>query len=80
MGRPERVYLDPRVEKWENLPKFDPFTDANDDYAVLEWMRKNYGASLFGKHLKFCSWYQIGDYAKAALKVIAALDHSEEDK
>ena len=49
----------------------DPFTDANDDYAVLEWMRNN------GKYWKaFCgevkNWYdyKIGDYARAALKVI----------
>jgi len=45
----------------------DPFTDANDDYAVLEWMRKqgtpyrNIGQSYM---------YQIGDYARACLRVL----------
>lgn len=24
---------------------FDPFTDANDDYTVLEWMRETYDVS-----------------------------------
>lgn len=64
---------------------FDPFTDANDDYAVLEWMRENWQ----GKEGHYGHWhqtalslwwrwdeyavvvpYQIGDYARAALKVI----------
>ena len=64
----------------------DPFTDANDDYAVLEWMRgqgwikehigggdnamlidhRLIGSTMFGQQ-----WgYQIGDYARAALKVL----------
>lgn len=56
---------------------FRPFTDANDDYAVLEWMRN-------GRHdhpeiwVEFkrlnTDWlpfhYEIGDYARAALKVL----------
>jgi len=55
----------------------DPFTDANDDYAVLEWMItkttkvgelwKQYTDSI--PHL-YCENYRIGDYARAALKVI----------
>ena len=48
----------------------DPFTDANDDYAVLEWMRNN-DEPLAG--LALCNPmadYKIGDYARAALKVI----------
>ena len=49
----------------------DPFTDANDDYAVLGWMREG-GPNEAMDHLLF--WhaqdYQIGDYARAALKVL----------
>jgi len=50
----------------------DPFTDANDDYAVLEWIREKYGGN-FWVHFEntlSCN-YQIGDYARAA---IATLD------
>jgi hypothetical protein len=69
----------------ETCPPFDPFTDANDDYAVLEWMRESWK----GKEGHHGHWhqaaqrlwwrwdeyavdvpYQIGDYARAALKVI----------
>lgn len=56
---------------------FDPFTDANDDYAVLEWMRglgpgaADYGLfQKWGRQLPALLDYQIGDYARAALKVI----------
>jgi hypothetical protein len=52
----------------------DPYTDANDDYAVLEWMRENHGGN-FWVHFEntlSCN-YQIGDYARAALKVIDEL-------
>ena len=62
----------------------DPFTDANDDYAVLEWMRKqssdymNIDGKHYGHWLQFKTLlnsvdaveYQIGDYARAVLKVI----------
>jgi len=61
----------------------DPFTDANDDYAVLVWMRETYQRvawkgtepqrrcwTLFCQNLPDCRDYQIGDYARAALKVI----------
>ena len=57
---------------------FDPFTDANDDYAVLEWMREHDRAGEFDTAL--CQRdhsmydelfrYQIGNYARAALKVL----------
>ncbi len=56
--------------------KFDPFTDANDDYAVLEWMRSDSNAweYQYEKELMLtnfqCGDYQIGDYARAALKVL----------
>ncbi len=62
----------------------DPFTDANDDYLVLEWFRSQAeDAKAKGKPYPNELWemseqmnkgnrltYQIGDYARAALKVI----------
>lgn len=41
---PRGQWLSPFTGWTERLPNkealpFDPFTDANDDYAVLEWMR-----------------------------------------
>jgi hypothetical protein len=72
-----------RFKTAEHLP--DPFTDANDDYAVLEWARGVDGFSnqdhenRWGEFLvaptdypalKHKAAYQIGDYARAALKVI----------
>ena len=68
----EAMALDP---PWRNF--FDPFTDANDDYAVLEWIRAQ---GIMGSKIatelskagcgKWSIDYQIGDYARAALKVI----------
>ena len=60
-----------------DLP-FHPFTDANDDYAVLEWMRNekdllddsNIAMDVAWKALPEKGVYKIGDYARAALKVI----------
>ena len=72
----------------EQIP--DPFTNANDDYAVLEWMnnhrfskRRKFSAALAHELQKIeedgslkVAWpdaamrYRIGDYARAALKVI----------
>jgi hypothetical protein len=67
----------------------NPFEDANDDYAVLEYMRKNlpdFGrafewlASEWGSRRKKSEgWYsvaryQIGDYAEAALAVLKEKD------
>lgn len=52
-----------------NKYSFDPFNDANNDYAVLKWMR----AQGDKYHFKFEAtiWtYQIGDYARAACKVL----------
>ena len=75
--------------RWElpngqaNFSPFDPFTDANDDYAVLEHFRCRLGGwdkfkdELFYLHCTekgehgIKSWnYKIGDYARAALKVL----------
>jgi hypothetical protein len=63
----------------DDLP--NPFTDANDDYAVLEWMRSD-AMYVTAAYPKFCDqlyvglgrgkvWkYEIGFYARAALRVI----------
>ena len=54
----------------------DPFTDANDDYAVLCHFREGKDWREFRAYLVIepteCDGfnYQIGDYARAALKVI----------
>ena len=51
---------------------FDPFTDANDDYLVLEWMRETESVYCAYDEIEH-EWsldYQIGEYARAALKVI----------
>ena len=56
----------------------NPYSDANDDYAVLEWMRGQ-DKDTFTNFAFRCNihwmddWtllYQIGDYARAALKVL----------
>ena len=58
---------------------FDPFTDANDDYAVLEWFLdwtktgfqiKVFTEELYQLNESTVTGYKIGNYAKAALKVL----------
>jgi len=57
--------------------QFNPLTNANDDYAVLEWMRVQ-PQSMFDVFMTYfalqdrtLTWtYKIGDYAKAALTVL----------
>ena len=62
---------------------FDPFTDANDDYAVLEWYRQTHFYKKDKRATKewmdyvdtLCDgplvpWYQIGDYARATVKIL----------
>ncbi len=52
----------------------DPFTNPTDDYAVLEWMRgitgKRNEAMLGHLRALWSGHYVIGDYARAALKVL----------
>jgi hypothetical protein len=52
---------------------FDPFTDANDDYAVLRWIvgdDKPFNMEVIYS-LEWNVWeYKVGDYARAALEVI----------
>lgn len=58
----------------------DPFTDANDDYAVLEWMRGLRGRGrwiLFKNALAeigaaYSCNYKTGYFAHAALKALEA--------
>jgi len=55
-------------------PLPDPFTDANDDYAVLEFVRLGRDAwrlKAFDELSKLdaCD-YRVGDYARAALKAL----------
>ena len=63
----------PNGKLWPLADIPDPFTDANDDYAVLEWMRcrgRKYWTP-FMHDTETEQWaYKIGDYARAALKVI----------
>ena len=59
------------------VPPINPFKDANDDYAVLEWMREKQNGdkddcfiwTLFASGCPSYS-YKVGDYARAALKVL----------
>jgi len=79
------IWRSPPPTKYAREPKLpDPFTDANDDYAVLEWMRKrcwlrsvdNNKQPDYRTWDRFCEELlppedrEIGDYARAALKVI----------
>lgn len=69
-----------------DVPPFYPFTDANDDYAVLEWMRRGDGDAETYRLFKdafdddyvdgYGRWwlYEIGDYARAALSAKIVLE------
>jgi len=80
------------IDEWGNANHngrcwaFLPFTDANDDYAVLEAARDQFNVNQFIEfryalrnlrkndaswHGSMYVWnYEIGDYARAALKII----------
>ena len=69
MGAPVKDWL----EKGE-IP-FNPFTDANDDYAVLEWMRETYTSKdieLAFDHIGYGHrWaYETGCNAQACLALL----------
>lgn len=64
--RIKKLALTMKVEPYS----FNPFTDANDDYAVLEWMRAELDSSLLIEELSHSIVYQIGDWATAAVKII----------
>lgn len=52
----------------------NPFTDANDDYAVLEWMRTSKFCEDVWPHLRRKlpqrGRYRIGDNARVALRML----------
>lgn len=74
------IYEDAPVAKELAADLFEPFEDANHDYAVLEWMRNtqqgkfmwaNFVAELRDNiELAGTASYVIGDYARAAWKVL----------
>ena len=72
----DRIKLAQAIGESTLETRFDPFTNANDDYVVLEWFREKekpkHSAEWceFWMDLNHGASYLIGDYAKAALKVI----------
>ena len=67
----------------DELP--DPENDPTADYAVLEWMRVLDETGMRDDYLAFMAFieqlpenwrYQIGDYARAALKVIVNMEQT----
>ena len=80
---PDLVWVKPDGG-WQYEPP-NPFKDANEDYAYLEWMREQPSDKwlIFCVYLKFqlqdrgedleyiATAYVVGDYARAALKVIS---------
>jgi len=70
-----KQWVNPLGATYSGIRLPDPFTDANDDYAVLEWIRSQNFRAYFYHYLECAGQadsieYQIGDYARAALKVI----------
>ena len=77
-------WIKPDGDKWfaaDAMP--DPFTDANDDYAVLEWMQDYQGnQDKIMRWHDFClalqaicdpplmTEYEVGYYARAAVSVL----------
>ncbi len=66
----------PPGDKWRG---FNPFTEANDDYAVLVFLRDysddDYHICQIMREIRLSGaseelWYRIGDYARAACKVL----------
>ena len=59
----------------EELAPISPLTDANDDYAVLEWLRNKWAEPIFQLiESQLCSFdpidYNIGDYARVAIEIL----------
>lgn len=74
-------WQEPGSKSYSSDFNFCPFTDANDDYAVLEWVRaiEEEGLDREMFHMKFSTElcglksmydYRVGDYARAALTVV----------
>lgn len=72
------AWIDYGSGKRQGRVKFDvpdPFTDANDDYAVLEWMRSQKENRNFFEECNESAWsYEIGDYARAAMEVLGEIN------
>ena len=62
-----------KMVNWAATPLPDPFTDANDDYAVLGFFRDHQGYAD-QVNLNDAAQYSVGDYARAALKVLEQTD------
>ena len=58
--------------EWEHYRQWNPKKSADDDYAVLEWLiHTAMGTVNEPQELQLPKHqYQIGDYARSALKVI----------
>ena len=61
--------------EWEHYRQWNPLVNADDDYAVLEWMRATCNNPIDYQAFQFslpddAIDYSIGDYARAALKVL----------
>ena len=69
-------WLNPEGRKRSSIP--DPENDANDDYAVLEWMRAKYDGDMKATReshavhavIESPITYRVGDYARAALDAL----------
>ena len=76
--------MGPRYTASRTAINFDPFTDANDDVAVLSWASDEWsGTGMWAEFVAafrepdedgfsaITKWhYRVGDFARAALKVI----------
>ncbi|MEO1035244.1 MAG: hypothetical protein AAFX44_06750 [Pseudomonadota bacterium] len=72
-GQPTVVWINPAGKTVMQPP--DPFTDANDDYAVLTHFRSiphcKLKASFFWELSDWnAAGYEVGDYARASLAVL----------
>ena len=71
INRPHRAthWVDPDGRLRTGFP-FDPFTSADDDYAVLEFMRGGRWQKVISDWPAWACEYVIGDYARAYLSLI----------
>ncbi len=76
-GQPieRKVWHNPEGVTYQGIKLPDPEDDANDDYAVLEWMRDAKWSMCNDRSFyylgKLQSEYKIGNYARAALKKLS---------
>ena len=81
---PDDAGKETNVELHRELP--NPFTDANDDYAVLEWAKERAArdpgfwqqfVEAYGPN-RSKALYNVGDNARAALKVLNGGENDSE--